>query len=59
MAFCPVELGNVSGKAARHIRHHLGALKDAARKIETFNALSAIKLAEERQGVPTISTTLQ
>ena len=33
--------------------------KEAATKIENFKALSAIKLAEERQGVPTISTTLQ
>ena len=34
--------------------------KEAARKIrELHKALSAIKLAEGRQGVPTISTTLQ
>jgi integrase len=33
--------------------------KEAARKFENFKALSAIKLAEGRQGVPTISTTLQ
>jgi len=33
--------------------------KEAARRFENFKALSAIKLAEGRQGVPTISTTLQ
>ena len=33
--------------------------KEAARRFENFKALSAIKLAERRQGVPTISTTLQ
>ena len=33
--------------------------REAAGKIENFKALSAIKLAERSQGVPTISTTLQ
>jgi integrase len=33
--------------------------REAAKKIENFKALSAIRLAEERLGVPTISTTLQ
>jgi hypothetical protein len=33
--------------------------KEAARKVENFKALSVIRLAEERQRVPTISTTLQ
>jgi hypothetical protein len=33
--------------------------KEAAKKIENFKAMSAIKLAEERQGVPTISTAMK
>jgi integrase len=33
--------------------------KDAAKKFENFKALNGIKLAEARQRVPTISTTLQ
>lgn len=33
--------------------------KEAAKKIEDYKVLSAIKLAERRQGVPTISTTVQ
>jgi integrase len=33
--------------------------KEAARKIEKFKALSAIKLVEGSQGVPTVSTTVQ
>jgi site-specific recombinase XerD len=33
--------------------------REAAKKIENFKAQSAIKLAEGRQGVPTISTTVQ
>jgi hypothetical protein len=33
--------------------------KEAARKIENFKALTAIKLVERSQGVPTVSTTLQ
>jgi len=33
--------------------------REAAGKIENFEVLSAIKLAEKSRGVPTVSTTLQ
>jgi hypothetical protein len=33
--------------------------REAAKKVENFKALSAIKLAEGSQGVPTVSTTVQ
>jgi integrase len=33
--------------------------REAAKKIESYKALSAIRLAERSQGVPTISTTVQ
>ena len=33
--------------------------REAAKKVENFKALSAIRLAERSQGVPTVSTTVQ